>query len=141
MQEILKAQRAASSAHFGSNSGINLTVFQRGHWMLLSNSTETGHENGDDASVLKLFPCHMHACALAPDSVGSLKYHGIMECFEWEDHPVPPPYHNQGHFTLAQIAPNAIHSGLGHFQGYRGSHNFSGQLHQVPEEFPPNIPS
>lgn len=67
--------------------------------MLLSDSTKTGHETGDDdaaASVLKLFPCHMHACALAPASVGSLKYHGIMECFEWKGilkiiqfHPLP----------------------------------------------------
>lgn len=48
--------------------------------MLLSDSTKTGYETGDDddaTSVLKLFPCHMHACALAPDSVGSLKYHGM----------------------------------------------------------------
>lgn len=52
--------------------------------MLLSDNTETGHETGDvdAASVLKLFPCHMHAHALAPDSVGSLKYHRIVECFE-----------------------------------------------------------
>lgn len=54
--------------------------------MLLSDSTKTGFETGDDdaTSVLKLFPSHMHACALALDSVGSLKYHRIMECFEWE---------------------------------------------------------
>lgn len=52
--------------------------------MLLSGNTETGHETGDvdAASALKLFPCPMHAYALAPDSVDSLKYHRIVECFE-----------------------------------------------------------
>ncbi|XP_032539363.1 uncharacterized protein LOC116784656 [Chiroxiphia lanceolata] len=39
----------------------------------------------------------------------------------------PTPCHGQGHLPLAQVAPSPVQPGLGHFQGSRGSHSFSGQ--------------
>ncbi|NXG18486.1 KSR2 Kinase, partial [Grallaria varia] len=56
------------------------------------------------------------------------------------------PCHGQGYFPPAQVAPSTIQPGLGHFQGSRGSHSFSGQpvpgpAHPHSQEFLPNIPS
>lgn len=41
----------------------------------------------------------------------------------------PIPFHplpSQGQFPRSQGAPSLIHPALGHFQGYRGRHSFSG---------------
>ncbi|NXM63783.1 WASF1 protein, partial [Illadopsis cleaveri] len=56
------------------------------------------------------------------------------------------PCHGQGHLPLSQAAPSPVQPGLGHCQGSRNNHSFSG--HPVPgphhprrEEFLPDVQS
>ncbi|XP_064516070.1 ras-related protein Rab-15 isoform X2 [Pseudopipra pipra] len=60
--------------------------------------------------------------------------------------PVATPCLGQGHLPPGQVASSPIQPGLGHSQGSRGSHSFSGKSipmlhHPHSKEFLPNIPS
>ncbi|CAN8190906.1 unnamed protein product, partial [Coccothraustes coccothraustes] len=90
-------------------------------------------------------------CPNAPGALAASGPTGIPEYqtgLGWKDlkaHAIPPlPW--QGHLPLSQAAPSPVQPGLGHSQGSRGSHSFSGHplpgpAHPCSTELPPHIPS